>query len=75
MTSPWQPEGIVQNWLAGECDHRALDHARVIQVIVTTLTRRGEGKSLADPMRVITQYWSMDGELLAEVDPWLKAQP
>lgn len=41
--------------------------AKVIQVIVTHLQRRGDGK--ADPIRIITQYWSLEGKLLAEVDP------
>jgi hypothetical protein len=50
-----------------------MDTCRVIQVIETTLTRRGSGKSEDDPIRVITQYWSLDGELLAEVDPRPKA--
>lgn len=45
------------------------DYARVIQVVETTLERRGSGKDDSDPIRVITQYWSLDGELLAEVDP------
>ena len=46
------------------------DSARVIQVIVTNLTRRGSGKTPEDTVRVITQYWSFDGALLAEVDPY-----
>jgi hypothetical protein len=41
----------------------------VIQLIKTTLTRRGEGKSMDDPVRVITQYWRMDGTLEFESDP------
>ena len=45
------------------------DYARVIQVIETTLERRGTGKDADSPIRVITQYWSFDGDLLAEVDP------
>lgn len=45
------------------------DYARVIQVIETTLERRGTGKDESSPLRMITQYWSFDGELLAEVDP------
>lgn len=45
------------------------DYARVIQVIETTLERRGTGKDENSPLRMITQYWSFDGELLAEVDP------
>jgi len=44
---------------------------RVIQVIETELTKRGLG-SLSDPVRNIKQYWSLDGELLAEVDIWEK---
>jgi hypothetical protein len=38
----------------------------VIQVVRTRLLRRGDGKT--DPIRIVTQYWSLDGELLAEVD-------
>ena len=41
--------------------------ARVIEVIETYLERRGDG--VKDPVRIITQYWSRDGKLLAEVDP------
>lgn len=39
----------------------------VMQVIRTTNLRRGDGVNT--PIRAITQFWSMDGELLAEVDP------
>ena len=50
-------------------DHRIeSDSARVIQVIQTTLLRRGTG-IVGSPIRIITQYWSLDGKLLAEVDP------
>lgn len=52
----------------------ATDSVRLIEVIQTTLTRRGEGKSENDPVRIITQYWSLDGTLLAEVDPWLQGK-
>lgn len=45
-----------------------MDEARVMQVIRTSLLRRGDGKQV--PIRTIIQYWSFDGELLAEVDPW-----
>jgi hypothetical protein len=41
--------------------------AKVIEVIQTTLEVRGNGKDT--PLRVITQYWSLQGDLLAEVDP------
>lgn len=49
-----------------------MDTAKQITVIETTLTRRGAGVS-PSPIRVITQYWKPDGELLAEVDPSAKA--
>jgi hypothetical protein len=44
------------------------DTARVIEVIETTIERRGDGVG-ASPIRIIKQYWSLDGQLLAEVDP------
>lgn len=45
--------------------------AEVIKVIRTSLTMRGEGKNSADPYRRIIQYWSLEGELLAEEkDNW-----
>jgi hypothetical protein len=42
--------------------------AEVLQVIRTTLELRGSGTK-ESPMRRITQYWTLNGELLAEVDP------
>ncbi len=38
-----------------------------IEVIRTLLTTRGNGKDT--PIRRITQYWSLEGTLLAENDP------
>jgi hypothetical protein len=46
--------------------------AEVIQVIRTTLLHRGVGTN-ENPLRVVTQYWSLDGELLWEVDPGSEA--
>jgi len=46
--------------------------ARVIQVIETDLLLRGHGKDESDPLRVVRQYWSLDGELLAERDHFLE---
>ena len=45
--------------------------ARVIQVIQTNLERKGDGTE-KNPVRRITQYWTTDGYLLAEVDPCAK---
>lgn len=42
--------------------------AKVISVIETT-DRRGLGKDESDPIRGVTQYWSLDGFLLVENDP------
>jgi len=55
--------------------HRATtsDTCKVIQVIETGLLRRGKGIE-RDPVRIITQYWSLDGTLLWEVDPFLNQQ-
>lgn len=46
-----------------------MSEARVIQVIETRLLRRGDGKDARSPIRIVTQYWTLDGKLLAEVDP------
>lgn len=43
--------------------------ARVIQVIETKVSR-GDG-SEAEPYRTVTQYWTLDGALLADVDEWV----
>jgi len=40
----------------------------VMQVVRTRLERRGKGTD-DGPVRRIEQFWSMGGELLAEVDP------
>jgi hypothetical protein len=45
------------------------DGARVIKVIETNILRRGDGVDDRSPIRIITQYWSLDGDLLAECDP------
>lgn len=45
----------------------SLQYAKIIEVIETDVCR-GEGTDL-DPCRRVKQYWSKDGELLAEKDP------
>ena len=45
-----------------------VSECEVVQVIRTNLLRRGDGTE-KDPIRVITQYWSMEGDLLWEHDP------
>lgn len=39
----------------------------VLQVIRTNILRRGNGQD--DPIRIIEQYWTMNGELIFEIDP------
>lgn len=41
--------------------------SKLIQVI-ETISKRGKGVP-GDPVRVVTEYWTTDGILLAEVDP------
>lgn len=50
-----------------------MDTVKLLQVIETTLLRRGEGRN-ADPIRIVRQYWAPDGKLLAEVDDWLEVE-
>jgi hypothetical protein len=46
-----------------------MDTVKNISLIETTLTRRGEGKSIDSPVRIITQYWTPQGALVIENDP------
>lgn len=47
----------------------ALRAARLITVIESTIETRGNGLKNSQSARSVTQYFSKDGELLAEVDP------
>jgi len=42
----------------------------VIQVIHTRLLRLGRGKDDSDPVRIIDQYWDMEGNLMWQRDEW-----
>jgi hypothetical protein len=44
---------------------------RVIEVIESIVTR-GTGESSVNPTRIVFQYHSRSGELLAERDEWLE---
>lgn len=44
-------------------------HARLLTVIETRMLPRGRGTN-DNPKRLVTQYWSPDGALLAEADKW-----
>lgn len=51
---------------------RGTDSAKIIKV-VETKALRGEGTE-EDPCRIVTQYWSFTGKLLAEKDDCKKDQ-
>ena len=55
--------------LKGAAWPRGTDSAKVIQVIETAALR-GSGAD-DDPVRVVKQFWSFAGELIAEVDPFI----
>jgi hypothetical protein len=40
----------------------------VIEVVRTEITSTGDGTE-GNPIRRLTEYWSLDGDLLATVDP------
>jgi hypothetical protein len=45
-----------------------VDSVKAITVI-EVVAIRGAGKDSSDPVRAVREYWSLDGELLAERDP------
>ena len=49
--------------------HRGTDGARVIQLIETK-SLKGSGTD-SDPLRATKQFWSFDGSLIAESDPFI----
>ena len=51
---------------------RGCDSARVISVIETKAVR-GSGTTGDDPVREVREYWSLEGEKLAENDPYLRS--
>jgi len=46
-----------------------MDEIYVDKFIFSTKERRGNGESAHSPIRVITQIYTLDGELIAEHDP------
>ncbi len=51
------------------CKDQGIDIVREMTVICSTNERRGKGKDMSDPVRIITSYWCIHGTLLAEIDP------
>lgn len=48
-----------------------MKEVEIIQLIRTRILRRGKGID-SDPIRIVTQYWTMDGVLEFEIDPFEK---
>ncbi|HSC57536.1 MAG TPA: hypothetical protein VLC51_10050 [Nitrospira sp.] len=46
----------------------AISKVEIIEVVRVLITA-GTGKNESDPLRPAYQYWSKDGELLAQADP------
>ncbi len=46
-----------------------MDEAKLMQLVVTNILRRGKGEE-SDPIRLVTQIFLLDGTLVAEVDSW-----
>ena len=46
-----------------------MDTVKIVEFIETTLMRRGKGVD-NDPIRIVTQYWDLEGNLRFEVDEW-----
>jgi hypothetical protein len=44
-----------------------MGNLEIVKIIVTTLKTKGDGTE-NDPVRRVTQWWSMDGNLLLEAD-------
>jgi hypothetical protein len=54
----------------GNYERRGYGVAKVIQVIECHINR---GKGIEkEPCRTVTQYWTLEGELLVEKDPWVQ---
>jgi hypothetical protein len=64
MLSRLRSEGILKRYR-----RYLMSNAEIISVIRTDLTKCGAGID-SDPIRIVTQYWDLDGKLLWEVDPW-----
>jgi hypothetical protein len=51
-----------------------VDVVFIEEVIICTKTRRGEGNSKQDPIRVITEIFTKDGLKIAEYDPYFESK-
>ena len=49
-----------------------MNSVEILKLIRTRLLRRGDGKE--DPIRIIEQYWDLEGNLVFEIDPVLQKE-
>lgn len=56
--------------LKGAICFRGTDSAEIVPLI-KTISRFGDGSD-GNPVRTITQYWTLDGSLLFNDDPYLR---
>lgn len=52
---------------------RTPDQSAVVVQLIKTTSTRGLGTD-ANPVRIITQYWTLEGDFLFEFDPLTCAQ-
>jgi hypothetical protein len=55
-------------------NHFGTDTVSIQEVIITTLSRRGTGTP-ESPIRVITEIWNKQGELITAIDPYIPTFP
>lgn len=61
---------LVRSWVGfgGKMSNNPVE---VVTLIKTSLTRAGKGVE-SDPVRVVTEYWDLEGNLVFEIDPHVK---
>lgn len=47
-----------------------MNEVKCVEVIISSLTRRGTGDSSLSPVRCVTQVFTKDGQFIAENDPF-----
>jgi len=47
-----------------------MKEVEVMKVIRTTLRTKGKGVKDDKPIRTVTEYWDMEGNLLVQIDPF-----
>lgn len=47
---------------------------QIKQIIITQLKTKGDGTD-DNPHRIATQFWDMEGNLIAEFDKWEASRP